>query len=75
MVGGDVFRKTTPEEINEFKNFVKNTAPYDMVIDGLNIAFTGGPKKAQSPQSHARTVSILTTICSNLYYASYREAV
>ncbi|XP_021934690.1 mitochondrial ribonuclease P protein 3 isoform X2 [Zootermopsis nevadensis] len=56
VVGGDVFRKTTPEEINEFKNFVKNTAPYDMVIDGLNIAFTGGPKKAQSPQSHARTL-------------------
>jgi ribonuclease P protein 3 len=68
VVGADIFRKTTPEEINEFKNFVKMTAPYDMVIDGLNIAFTGGPKKAQSHQSLARTVSILTMICLNLYY-------
>lgn len=58
MIGADIFRKTTPEEIKEFKNFVKMTAPYDIVIDGLNIAFTAG--KTHSPQSLARTVSILT---------------
>jgi hypothetical protein len=43
------------------------TAPYDMVIDGLNIAFTAWPKKAQSSQALARTVSIpamLARICS-----------
>jgi ribonuclease P protein 3 len=66
VVGADIFRKSTPEEIKEFKNFVKVTAPYDMVFDGLNIAFTG-PKKGQSSKTHARTVSIpavLTWICS-----------
>ncbi|XP_023722717.1 mitochondrial ribonuclease P catalytic subunit isoform X3 [Cryptotermes secundus] len=56
VVGADIFRKSTPEEIKEFKNFVKMTAPYDMVIDGLNIAFTAGPKKALSSQALARTL-------------------
>jgi BarA-like signal transduction histidine kinase len=62
VVGADIFRKTTPEEVNEFKNFVKMNAPYDMIIDGLNIAFAGQPKKTLSRQSLARTVSILTMI-------------
>jgi ribonuclease P protein 3 len=59
VVGADIFCKTTPAEINEFENFVKMTAPYDMVIDGLNIAFAGGSMKAQSSESPARMVSIL----------------
>jgi len=67
VVGKDVFRNTTPEEIKGFLHFVKMTAPYDMVIDGLNVAFTGGSKKTLSPQSQARAVSIIT-VSANLYY-------
>ncbi|XP_006117747.2 mitochondrial ribonuclease P catalytic subunit [Pelodiscus sinensis] len=36
--GTDVFRKTTPQELEEFRNFVENHPPYDIVIDGLNVA-------------------------------------
>lgn len=67
VVGKDVFRNTTPEEIKGFLHFVKMTAPYDLVIDGLNVAFTGGSKKTQSPQSQARSVSIIT-VSANLCY-------
>jgi hypothetical protein len=69
VVGQDVFRNTTPEEIKGFLHFVKMTAPYDMVIDGLNVAFAGGSKKTQSFQSQARAVSIVT-VSANLCYIS-----
>ncbi|EMP30748.1 Mitochondrial ribonuclease P protein 3 [Chelonia mydas] len=36
--GTDTFRKTTPQELEEFQNFVENHPPYDIVIDGLNVA-------------------------------------
>jgi aspartyl-tRNA synthetase len=67
VVGKDIFRNTTPEEMKEFLHFVKMTSPYDMVIDGLNVAFAGGSKKTMSPQMQARTVSIIT-VSENLYY-------
>ncbi|XP_078262700.1 mitochondrial ribonuclease P catalytic subunit [Rhinoraja longicauda] len=36
--GRDVFKKTTPEELQHFQSFVKNRLPFDVVIDGLNVA-------------------------------------
>ncbi|XP_074548216.1 mitochondrial ribonuclease P catalytic subunit [Halichoeres trimaculatus] len=36
--GRDVFKKTTPEELERFKAFVKKKAAFDVVVDGLNIA-------------------------------------
>ncbi|XP_078418877.1 mitochondrial ribonuclease P catalytic subunit isoform X1 [Cetorhinus maximus] len=36
--GTDVFKKTTPEELQHFQTFVKNRLPFDVVIDGLNVA-------------------------------------
>ncbi|XP_006835411.1 PREDICTED: mitochondrial ribonuclease P protein 3 isoform X2 [Chrysochloris asiatica] len=36
--GGDQYKKTTPEELERFQNFVKSCAPFDIVIDGLNVA-------------------------------------
>ncbi|XP_060031406.1 mitochondrial ribonuclease P catalytic subunit isoform X2 [Erinaceus europaeus] len=36
--GGDQYRKTTPEELKRFKNFVNFCPPFDIVIDGLNVA-------------------------------------
>jgi ribonuclease P protein 3 len=72
VVGKDVFRNTTPEEVKEFLHFVKMTAPYDMVIDGLNVAFAGGSKKTQSPQSQARTVSMIK-MSANLRYVTFMK--
>ncbi|KAM6972910.1 mitochondrial ribonuclease P catalytic subunit [Aplochiton taeniatus] len=36
--GRDVFTKTTPEELDSFKAFVKRKPAFDVVIDGLNVA-------------------------------------
>ncbi|XP_056152189.1 mitochondrial ribonuclease P catalytic subunit [Lampris incognitus] len=36
--GQDVFKKTTPEELERFKMFVKKRPAFDMVVDGLNVA-------------------------------------
>ncbi|XP_069909845.1 mitochondrial ribonuclease P catalytic subunit isoform X4 [Oryctolagus cuniculus] len=36
--GGDQYRKTTPQELQRFENFVKSRPPFDIVIDGLNVA-------------------------------------
>ncbi|KAF7664745.1 hypothetical protein LDENG_00166560 [Lucifuga dentata] len=36
--GRDVFKKTTPEELEKFKTFVKRKPPFDVVVDGLNVA-------------------------------------
>ncbi|XP_051876695.1 mitochondrial ribonuclease P catalytic subunit isoform X2 [Pristis pectinata] len=36
--GKDVFKKTTPMELQHFQSFVKNRLPFDVVIDGLNVA-------------------------------------
>ncbi|XP_075047957.1 mitochondrial ribonuclease P catalytic subunit [Mixophyes fleayi] len=37
--GEDTFRKTTPHELQTFLEFVNSKPPYDIVVDGLNVAF------------------------------------
>ncbi|KAJ1102949.1 hypothetical protein NDU88_000386 [Pleurodeles waltl] len=40
--GEDTFRKTTPRELQEFRDFVDSRPPFDIVIDGLNVANISG---------------------------------
>ncbi|KAG9268965.1 mitochondrial ribonuclease P protein 3 [Astyanax mexicanus] len=44
--GRDVFFKTTPQELQSFKNFVKKSPAFDVIVDGLNVANISvhGPK-------------------------------
>ncbi|XP_055634315.1 mitochondrial ribonuclease P catalytic subunit [Toxorhynchites rutilus septentrionalis] len=51
IVKKEIFNKTTPEELKRFQHFVKQTKPYDVVIDGLNVAFSTGNQK--SPATYA----------------------
>ncbi|XP_001354471.4 mitochondrial ribonuclease P catalytic subunit isoform X2 [Drosophila pseudoobscura] len=55
LIREDVFQKSTPEEVLRFKQYVEKTAPYDCVIDGLNVAYSTGAKKA--PQQLAKLLA------------------
>ncbi|XP_029316057.1 mitochondrial ribonuclease P catalytic subunit [Cottoperca gobio] len=46
--GEDVFKKTTQEELESFKAFVKRKPAFDVVIDGLNVANWNTDKSKQS---------------------------
>ncbi|XP_077431552.1 mitochondrial ribonuclease P catalytic subunit isoform X2 [Vanacampus margaritifer] len=47
--GRDVFTKTTPEELERFKSFVRAKPAFDVVVDGLNVAnLNRGKSKTQS---------------------------
>uniref|UniRef100_A0A3Q4GSR9 Mitochondrial ribonuclease P catalytic subunit n=1 Tax=Neolamprologus brichardi TaxID=32507 RepID=A0A3Q4GSR9_NEOBR len=46
--GQDVFTKTTPEELQRFKLFVKRKPAFDVVVDGLNVANSNKDKSKQS---------------------------
>ncbi|GJQ77399.1 hypothetical protein Trydic_g20801 [Trypoxylus dichotomus] len=51
IVGKNVFYKTTPQELERFKQFVENMDKFDVIIDGLNVAYSAGVK--QSPHVHS----------------------
>lgn len=38
IVGGDIFRSTTPIELKTFKSFLHTNDPFDIVIDSLNVS-------------------------------------
>lgn len=45
IIKKEIFNKTTPKELERFQVFLKKTTPYDVVIDGLNVAFSTGNQK------------------------------
>jgi mitochondrial ribonuclease P protein 3 len=42
VLGKDVFTKSNPQEIEAFKTFLEQSRPYDVVLDGLNVAYGAG---------------------------------
>nr|CAD7459336.1 unnamed protein product [Timema tahoe] len=45
VIGSNVFVKTSPEELQDFKMFLQRSRPFDVVIDGLNVAYSAGASK------------------------------
>ncbi|CAH0550785.1 unnamed protein product [Brassicogethes aeneus] len=44
ILGRDIFVKTSPQEMSNFQNFILQQEKFDVVLDGLNIAFSVGTK-------------------------------
>ncbi|XP_062557657.1 mitochondrial ribonuclease P catalytic subunit [Armigeres subalbatus] len=55
IIKKEIFNKTTPKELERFQMFLKKTKPYDVVIDGLNVAFSTGNQK--SPAVYAMQIA------------------
>ncbi|XP_071962546.1 mitochondrial ribonuclease P catalytic subunit-like [Antedon mediterranea] len=57
--GTDIFRKTSPQELQAFIQFVDKSAPYDVVIDGLNVAYVQFNKTLRKSQLLLQVVQYL----------------
>lgn len=54
IVGKDIFIKSNPVEMAKFQDFVSKLKPHDVVLDGLNIAYSNGV--SPGPQVFSRNV-------------------
>ncbi|KRX27396.1 Mitochondrial ribonuclease P protein 3, partial [Trichinella nelsoni] len=55
VIGDSVYRQTSPEEYYRFRQFLNRNDPFDVVVDGCNVAYLGGPT---SNDVHIRRVKL-----------------
>ncbi|XP_050070514.1 mitochondrial ribonuclease P catalytic subunit [Anopheles maculipalpis] len=68
LISKEIFNRTTPDELARFQVFLKKTLPYDVVIDGLNVAFSSGNQK--NPTIYAQQVAAVVR-----HYVRQRQRV
>lgn len=51
VIGKNIFCKSTPDEVNQFKSFLEKIDKFDVVVDGLNVAYLVGTKQPDSVTS------------------------
>ena len=54
LQGKDVYQSTNPQELKQFLDMVDNEGPFDVVIDGLNIALSSTPGRYKDMQSRGQ---------------------
>ncbi|XP_001603527.1 mitochondrial ribonuclease P catalytic subunit [Nasonia vitripennis] len=57
IVGKNVFCASSPQELKRYLLFVQTMKPYDVVIDGLNVAY--GARKANEPGSLQSVLNVV----------------
>ncbi|CAH0755127.1 unnamed protein product [Diatraea saccharalis] len=66
IVGSDLFLKTSPQELDRFLKFVDDSAPYDIVLDALNIAYV-------ARKNSLERVKVLSTVVN--YFANRNKKI
>lgn len=56
--GRNIYENSTPEEWKKFELFVREFGPFDLVIDGLNVAY-----KADDKDPEQRTIPSASRVC------------
>lgn len=51
VIGKNVFSKSTPAEVKRFEEFIEKMDKFDVVVDGLNVAYLVGSKQPASVTS------------------------
>lgn len=55
--GRSIYEKTTAEEWKSFETFVKEFGPFDLIIDGLNVAYMSN-NDGKSPRLRASPTKV-----------------
>ena len=54
LQGKDIYQSTYPQELQEFLDMIDREGPFDVVIDGLNIAFSNTPGRYKDTGSRGQ---------------------
>lgn len=58
--GADIYHKTTPAEWESFEQMLHKNPPFDIVMDGLNVAYCANvnnlTSRIQRPCAHSVTI-------------------
>lgn len=73
IIGKDVFLKSTPHELNHFKEFINKMDKFDVILDGLNVAYTAGLQHPKVLSGIVSTYSVLSKY--NIFYLLQVAAV